>query len=149
MVGVTVQLRRLLLAAPVGVTVCLMVSGCAKHDANRGVVAGQVKLDGRPLEDGSILFTPIEGTKGTVAGGRIQQGQYRLTGRDGPAVGKNRVEIRAVRKSGKMVLKPMSPSGEMVDAYESAVAPRFNTKSTLTAVVEPGDNTASFEVESK
>ena len=142
------QRRCLLLAAPVGLAVFLLLSGCVQHDAHRGAVAGQVELDGKLLEEGSILFTPIDGTKGSVAGGRIQQGQYRLAGTNGPAVGKNRVEIRAVRKSGKMVVKALSPSGEMVGAYESAVAPRFNTKSTLIAVVEPGDNTANFEVES-
>jgi len=47
-----------------GILIVLAFIGCNKPDANRSVVTGEVKLDGKPLERGSILFTPIDGTKG-------------------------------------------------------------------------------------
>jgi hypothetical protein len=127
----------------------LIATGCAKTDANRGTITGQVKLDGQPLEQGSILFTPAEGVKGVVTGGEIKDGKYQLTGKAGPSIGSNRVEIRAVRKSGKMVQKPMAPAGEMVEEMAEAVAPQFNSASTLKFDVKAGDNTADFEVKSK
>ena len=123
--------------------------GCGKTESNRGSVSGEVKLDGKPLEKGSILFTPIEGTKGTVAGGEIKDGKYQLAGEKGPAQGKNSVSIRAVRKTGKMVQKPMAPRGEMTEEMAEAIAPRFNSSTTLSIEVKPGANTKDFDVQSK
>lgn len=127
----------------------LLATGCGKTDSNRGSISGEVKLDGKPLERGSILFTPIDGTKGSVAGGQIEGGQYRLSNDKGLAVGYNRVEIRAVRKTGKMVQKPLAPRGQMIEESIEAIPPRFNSASTLKTEIKPGQNTANFEVASE
>lgn len=132
-----------------GLLLSLLTAGCGKGVAGRGAIQGDVKLDGKPLEQGSILFTPTEGTKGVVTGGEIKNGHFQLAGKDGPAAGWNRVEIRAVRKTGKMVQKPLAPQGEMVEEYAEAVAPKFNSSSTLKIEVKPGENKADFEVTSK
>jgi hypothetical protein len=123
--------------------------GCGKGDANRGAIAGQVKLDGQPLEQGSILFMPMEGVKGSIADGEIVNGRFQLLGKNGPAVGWNRVEIRALRKTGKLVPKPFPARGKMVEEQVEAIPPRFNSASTLKVEVKPGENTADFAVESK
>jgi hypothetical protein len=138
------RLRLLLFPA-----VLLLACGCGGSRADRGAVGGAVTLDGKPVERGSILFTPIEGTHGAVAGGEIQNGHYQLPARIGPAVGRNRVEIRAMRKTGKMVPKAFGRPGEMVPEQVEAIPPRFNTASTLTAEIKPGDNTAGFDVSSR
>ena len=85
------------------------------------------------------------------AGGPITNGTYGLSGLDGPAIGVNRVEVQAVRKSGKMVQNPYAPKGQgqLIEMETGAVAPRFNVSSTLKAEVKPGDNTANFEVQSE
>jgi hypothetical protein len=132
-----------------GLAFLFLASGCGKDDTNRGAVSGQVTLDGKPLKQGSILFTPIEGTKGVVAGGQIQDGQYCLVGVTGPAIGTNRVEIQAMRKNGKMIPKALGAPGEMVEGFEQAVAARFNSDSTLKITITPGENTANFDVTSK
>jgi hypothetical protein len=129
--------------------ILFLSAGCGKDAGNRGALSGKVTLDGQPLEQGSILLMPIEGAKGPATGGQIERGRYSLSDKAGPAVGRNRVEIRAVRKSGKMVQKPMAPQGEMVEGVEEAVAPRFNSESTLKVEIKPGNNTADFEVQSK
>ena len=139
----------------VGLTVVCLAGlflsiGCTKPTGpNQGNVSGTVKLDGKPVEQGNILFTPAEGVKGTVTGGEIKDGQYKLADKKAAALGQNRVEIRALRKSGKMVPKPMAPQGEMVEELVEAVAPRFNNDSKLKFEIKPGDNTANFDVESK
>lgn len=132
------------LAAP------LMVSTLGCGSGNKGaVVAGDVTLDGQPLAEGAIKFIPLPGTSGAVTGTEIKDGKYKLRAETGAGIGPNRVEITAMRKSGKMVQAPMGPPGTMVEMEVSAVAPRFNTASTLTYDVKPGENNADFAVESK
>jgi hypothetical protein len=127
----------------------LLASGCGGGGGDRGAVSGMVKLDGKPIEQGSILFTPVQGVHGSVTGGEIENGRYELTGKNGPALGRNRVEIRAMRKTGKMVQKPFAPAGTLVPEKVEAVSPRFNTNTTLTVEIQEGDNTADFEVSAR
>ena len=134
-----------------GLALVVLSIGCGKGSGNHASVRGEVKLDGKPLERGSILFVPIEGTKGGPAGGPIANGTYRLSGLDGPPIGINRVEIQAMRKSGKMMQNPYAPKGQgqLIELEVGAVAPRFNAGSILKAEIKPGDNTANFDVESE
>jgi hypothetical protein len=108
-----------------------------------------VTLDGPLLKEGSILFTPMAGTKGTVTGGRIENGRYWLSAANGPAVGWNSVAINAARRTGKKIPPSLGgKSGEPLDAVAEAVAPRFNSDTILKVEVRPGKNTADFKVES-
>ena len=125
--------------------VLLVSGGCGKH-GNHAAINGRVALDGQPLEQGSITFVPIEGTQGVPTGTDIKNGQYRLSSSNGPAVGWNRVEITAVRPSGKMAADPTGLPGQQREVYVSAVAARFNAESTLKVEVHSGDNTANFDV---
>jgi hypothetical protein len=122
------------------------LSGCGQRAADQGAIGGEVRFDGKPLATGSVLLTPMQGVKGAVVGGRIENGRYQLAG---VAVGQNRVEIRSLRKAGRMVQKPMAPLGQMVEADEEAIPSRFNSASTLTVDVKLGQNTADFEVMSR
>jgi hypothetical protein len=126
----------------------LLLAGCDGGGKGRGALNGKVNLDGKPLAYGSILFTPMQGTHGTATGGPIENGQYQLSRADGPAIGWNRVEIRATRTTGKMIPKPFSPPGQMIPEQVEAISSKFNSESTLKVEVKPGDNTADFEVTS-
>lgn len=128
-------------------TACML--GCNGNGPNRSEIRGNVSLDGVPLENGSILFTPIDGTDGLAAGGRIEQGNYQLTAANGPTVGWNRVEIRGMRKTGKKLPKPFAPPGEMIDEMVEAVPPKYNSLSTMKVEVKPTENIADFDLESK
>jgi hypothetical protein len=127
----------------------LPVLGCGSGKSNRGAVSGTVRLDGKPIERGSILFTPIEGAHGAVAGGEIENGRYQLPALRGPAIGLNRVEIRAMRKTGKMAPKAFGRPGETVPEQVEAIPPQFNSKSKLKLKIDLGDNTADFDVTSR
>jgi hypothetical protein len=126
----------------------LLLAGCGGGGGKRGAIHGKVTLDGKPLTNGSILFTPIKGSRGTTAGGPIENGQYELPASVGPAIGWNRIEIRASRKTGNRVPKPFSPPGQMVEEVAEAVSPKFNSESTLEVEIKSGDNTADFQVTS-
>jgi hypothetical protein len=140
------SIRRTITLAPLLVAIAF---GCNADNANRGAIGGHVTLDGRPVEQGSILFTPIDGTRGVATGGSIKDGQYRIAAAKGPAVGQNRIEIRAVRKTGRMIPKGLGGTGKTVEEQVEAVASRFNLQSTLKFEVKPGENAADFAVASK
>ena len=143
-------------ARKAGVSACaiclgilLVGIGCGKHGGNRGAIGGEVKLDGKPIERGLIQFAPMEGTRGDSTSGEIAGGRYQLSRHTGPAVGWNRVEIHATRKTGRMIPKPFPLQGKTMEEQVEAVSPRFNSHSTLKVEIKPGDNTADFTVESK
>jgi hypothetical protein len=122
------------------VAICCL--GCSSDDG-RAEVRGQVMVDGQPLERGSIDFFPIEGTAGPTAGGVIENGQYHLPAGKGPAVGRNRVEIHGVKKTGRQVPDAMSP-GAMREETVEALPPEANSKSTLVREVAAGSNVIDF-----
>jgi hypothetical protein len=126
-----------------------LLAGCGDDaSANRGALSGAVTIDGKPLEQGSILLNPTDGTKGSSSGTEIKNGHYEISRVDGPAIGWNRVEIRATRKTGKMIQKPFAPAGQMAEEQVESIPPQFNSQSILKVEIKPGDNTADFQVTS-
>jgi hypothetical protein len=109
---------------------------------------GTVKLDGKPIQQGSILFEPAPGTIGMVAGGSIENGRYELSVEKGPTVGVNRIRISAMPMTAE---KPKTTTFVVpsVQPTVDAVAPRFNTTSQLTFEIKAGKNTADFDVASR
>lgn len=144
--------RALAFGSPIaiGLAVGLLVAGCGGRATNRAAIHGEATLDGQPITQGSIVFTPAKGVKGTVAGGQIIDGHYHLTAERGPAIGWNHVEINSLRATGKMVPKPFGARGDaMVNEMVEAVAPQFNSATTLKTEVKLGDNTADFDTTSR
>jgi len=118
--------------------------GCSSGDGmERAQVRGKVHVDGQPLEEGSINFFPAGTAEGPSAGGVIAQGTYDLPQDLGPVVGKNRVEIRGVKRTGRMVPNHMAP-GTMREELVEALPIDVNTKSTLVRDVASGSNVIDF-----
>lgn len=130
-------------------TALSLLAACHKTDRNRATIQGEVKLDGRPVEHGTIMFAPAVGVKGMTAGAEIVGGHYQLETKTGPAIGVNRVEIRSPRKTGKMIPKPFPYNKEMMEEAVEGVAPRFHSETTLQFDVKPGENKADFAVSAK
>lgn len=124
-----------------------LVSGCGQRLPAGPTVSGRVTVDGVPLEQGSILFVPV-GREGTASGGLIAGGRYEIGGR-GVALGVNRVEIRALRKSGRRIQAPVAKEGQLIDEEEEAIAEQFNSSSSLSADVKPGSQNIDFAVTSR
>ena len=121
-------------------------TGCGEADANRNAVSGNVTLDGNPVEQGSILFIPTDGTEGAATGGPIENGHYRIDKAQGAATGWNRVEIRATRKTGRMIPKGLGATGETMEERVEAAPARYNAASTLKTEIKPDNNTAEFQL---
>ena len=114
-------------------------------------VRGRVTLDGEPLALGAITLEPWAGGGGQVTGGLIQKGRYELQGKAAAKVGSYRVSITASpTPTGRMIQEKTKPPGSLSpEMIGDVVAERFNTATTLTLEVVPGDNVADFAVESK
>jgi hypothetical protein len=125
------------------------LSACADSGPELAEVAGSVQLDGRPLEEGSIQFIPVEGTKGPGAGGIVANGKYRIARAKGVTVGRNRVELRGFRTTGRKVQDPTGPPGALAEERVQAFPAEYNDRSTVVKDIQAGSNTIDFDVYSK
>jgi hypothetical protein len=123
----------------------LTAGGCSRPGPPRAAVAGKVLVDNQPLVEGSISFFPTEGTAGPSAGGIIHDGQYQIPRAQGVIVGRNLVEIRGFRQTGKTVRDIWKP-GESINERVSALGPEYNDRSTLVRDIQAADNQLDFDL---
>ena len=128
--------------------ICCAVLGCSSADQGpqRAAVRGRVTVDGKPVEHGSIQFTPVQGTTGPVAGATIETGEYSVSKATGPVVGTNMVQITGSRKTGK---KATNRLGMTRDEYISMVPQHYHSQPTLIRHVEVGRNVFDFKLSSE
>jgi hypothetical protein len=118
-----------------------LAAGCG--ESNVGDVAGTVTVDGTPVDEGSITFTPADG-QGQTAGGPIKAGKYAV--RVPP--GRMKVSISAPKAIGKKKLynTPNSPEGTI---WKEGLPARYNELTELTFEVKAGKNTKDWELTAK
>jgi hypothetical protein len=127
------------------VAALLVSAGCSGDGLRRAAVSGQVLVDNEPLAEGSIAFFPTDGNSGPESGAVIKDGKYSIPASTGVIVGKNKVEIRGFRKSGRKVPDIMEKT-KMVDEMISALPATYNDQTTLVHEVRDGNNTINFEL---
>ncbi len=121
----------------------LLAAGCSPEGRNE--VSGQVAVDGQPVETGSISFVPVEGGQGPQAGGNISKGSYHLARKDGPFAGRHRVEIIALRPTGKLTARDMG--GRPMDPMENITPKKYQgPKSELVVDIKNERNVLNFEL---
>jgi hypothetical protein len=113
----------------------VLALGCGAGTPPTYKVTGTVTFDGQPVEDGEILFLPVEKELGPDAG-RIRNGAYELRAK----AGRKRVEIRAARPVPGQT-NPMGP------VYADYIPQQYNARSTLAADVQPdGPNRFDYKL---
>jgi hypothetical protein len=127
-------------------------SGCGEGDElPREAVSGTVNLDGKPLEKGSIQFSPVQGNPGAAVegGGLITAGKYAISKDRGLVPGTYQIAIYAggSRAAGKGAMKPETggpaPSKEPIPA-------KYNARTELKKEVKKGiANEINFELTSQ
>ena len=130
----------------------LLSAGCGESDdLPREAVTGTVNLDGKPLEKGSIQFSPVQGNPGAVVegGSMIADGKFSISKDRGLVPGKYQIAIYAggSRGAGKGAMKPETggpaPSKEPIPA-------KYNAKTELSEEVKKGGpNDFKFDLTSK
>ena len=123
----------------------LVCMGCSPGGLKRAAVSGKVLVDQMPLKEGAISFFPVEGAPGPSVGAVIQDGRYRVPRDKGVMVGKNRIEIRAFRKTGRKIPDPTEPT-RIIDEIIPAIPPEYNSKSTLIREIKEGSNSLDFDL---
>lgn len=122
--------------------------GCGADDPlNRRAVSGTVTLDGTPLQQGAVSFTPQQ-QGGVASGAVIESGQYSIPAEKGLSKGKYLVAITSAQ-SGSAAQEAMPGDATPAEATEQ-IPEEWNTKSTQT--VEVGDDIActfNFDIKSK
>jgi hypothetical protein len=108
-----------------------------------GTVHGEVTLDGKPLKDGRVLFTPVDG-QGQTGGATITDGKFTAV----VPVAKMQVQINANKVIGQ---KPVydSPGSPMMDEVIEIIPHRYNINSELTLDVKEGEQPVKYELKSK
>jgi hypothetical protein len=111
-----------------------LAAGCSKSEFV--TVNGVVTWNGAPLSGGEVIFV-AEDRRIPPAASQLKDGNFEFTTKPGKA----RVEIQAVRKTGK---RHPTKGFELTEVYIPA---RYNTESTLTAdVTRDGDNRFTFDL---
>jgi hypothetical protein len=117
----------------------LVLPGCGNEDG-LGRVRGIVKLDGEPLPDASVEFTPVNGEGMTTYGRTDSHGAYDMMATErtrGAALGKNKVSISTY---------------DVIDNTHSIlekVPMKYNISTELECDVKSGSNKFDFDLSSE
>lgn len=137
------QFQKLPLLILVAITA---LAGCG--GSGRQAIEGTVTLDGQPLAEGYLRLRPEPGTASPAAGAPVKDGAYAIAPEGGTFAGKFRVEITAMRPSGRKLTHP--ETGQPYDEKIQVLPPRYNKASELRVdVVEGEANRFDFELVSK
>jgi len=133
-----------------GMIAWLLMPGCGGGGLKYEMasVKGTITYKGKPLETGLIRFIPdtkpVEGqVPGKMAFANIEAGTYSIPAERGATVGRNRVEIISNRETGKS----MRVENSVIPETEQILPAEYNTRSTLTEEVKPGENTFDYQLE--
>jgi len=127
------------------VAMFLSTPGCA--GASRVALKGKVTLDGVAVGPGRIAFLPQPGTVSTKAAAEIIDGQYEVRADRVPSPGTFRVEINWSKRTGKQI--PSADPGIMTEETVEVIPAMYNSESTLTVEIKPGENIHDFPLKSR
>jgi hypothetical protein len=138
-----VQLRglRILLTAAVLSPAMLLAAGCGDN-SGLSQVRGRVTLDGQPLAEATVLFTPVEGGS-TSIGKTNSAGEYALAyaaDKWGTEPGPHQVWISTATSGDADSHPPLAPTVERVP-------PQYRQQPGINVVVIPGRNDLDFPLE--
>ena len=118
----------------------LVAVGCGRlsDEPERVTVSGTVTYQGQAVEDGRILFIPLEGTVGPSSGGPVRNGTYSIDHKGGVPVGTHRVKLEAYRKAQAGEFDPLEE-----DPVVQYLPGKYNSESELTLSVPTGSDPIS------
>jgi hypothetical protein len=135
--------------------VCILSLGCGPGGPALGTVTGTVTLDGEPVTNGLVTFSPSEGGRSSI-GKTDSAGKYELifADRKGAMVGSHQVAVTTVQESSGSGEEVSSDSdayaqqamGGSASDYDNAtvtepIPAKYNSETTLTFDVASGSNT--------
>ena len=128
----------------------VMFAGCGPR-SDRLEVTGNVKLDGAPLDQGSIRFTSTGTEKLVASGAAIANGEFIVPQEKGLPPGTYLVDISSPDTTGQLVVHKSAP-GEPVlpPTARERIPAEYNSESKHTVdVAEDGDNHFEFDIRNR
>jgi hypothetical protein len=122
------------------ITAAAVLPGCGPSTAT---VSGDVTIDGKPLDNGVISYTPADGA-GVPVTGDVVNGKYRLQ----TTPGAKWVQISAPVVVGQRK-EYNGPNAPLVDIREERLPERYNAKTELKTELKAGGNVKDWSVEGK
>ncbi|QDT96021.1 carboxypeptidase regulatory-like domain-containing protein [Gimesia aquarii] len=125
--------------------VLILSSGCGSQSGDMpeiAIVKGWVKLDGEPVKSASVIFQPEKGRPSV--GHTDYDGNFELkyiADKKGAVLGNHKVSISTYK------VEEIVESDERHEVPER-IPEEYNTRTNLTASVEPGINEINFELNS-
>lgn len=128
--------------------------GCGSDLPEIGEVTGTVTLDGKPVKDAKVIYSSDHAR--TSYGKTDDEGKYELTyirNIKGAAIGSHTVSITTGGEEDEDEEQPNEekegntgngPDGGDTKMKAETIPAKYNSKTTLTAEVKPGDNTIDF-----
>jgi hypothetical protein len=129
-----------------GLLAALLAAGCS-GGTKMADVTGTVTVDGKPAEQGSISFIPVDG-KTPTAGGEIRAGgKYSAR----VPLGKMKVEIRVPRQVGtkKLYDDPDNPNSPVAPIFEETLPEKYHNNTELSYEVKPGKNEKDWALKTR
>jgi hypothetical protein len=142
----------LLSAAAMG----LMAIGCSGDvgdDKPREPVSGTVTMDGQPLPDGVILFTPAGPAGEAIASatGKIANGEFSIPRIEGPVPGSYKVSISHTdQPEGRVKIELKKPGKKAAAGTKELIPAKYNSQTTLKEEIKKGGASGlKYELQSK
>jgi len=128
----------------------LVAYGCGSGGPVMGRVSGTVTHEGKPLDHGTITFSPTDGQRPSATGAIQSGGSYTLQTAepgDGAVVGEYKVAISDIDSNVFATDLPGAP----VKVPKSSIPKKYSDPGTssLTAKVERGSNKLDFDIKDK
>ncbi|MBC7352006.1 MAG: carboxypeptidase regulatory-like domain-containing protein [Thermogutta sp.] len=134
----------------------LLVAGCGSKGPRLAPVKGKVTLDGQPLANAIVTFTPVAGGPAST-GVTNSNGEYELAcqlGR-GAVVGQHKISVRSQppTQTAAGAVSSDDPSyqygGEdssRAPVFQEKIPAKYNTNTTLVREVKPGSNEINLDL---
>ncbi|UUO04499.1 carboxypeptidase regulatory-like domain-containing protein [Blastopirellula sp. J2-11] len=120
----------------------LSAIGCNFNSSEYGHVVGVIKINGAPVEDAVVIFSPVAGGRSAMAITKAD-GSYELNytpGVKGAKLGENRVVLSTY-------VSPFRDDDGVSSLGEPERFPPEYSQGTEFVTIEPGENTFDFDIE--
>jgi len=122
------------------------LAGCGDGGAKRCAVSGEVKFQGKPLDQGAVTFLAQDPALASGGGAMIREGRYNIPAEHGLLPGQYRVMVTSAAPGAQP--DPDAPPGPAGPLPKDRINLKYNANTILTAEVKArGPNTFNFAVD--
>lgn len=124
----------------------VLIVGCGPT-SDRLRIRGEVRLDGKPIDRGSIRFTPMDGGQSLSAGAMIRDGEFDVPQERGLPPGTYRLSVSSPDREGEKVPYRAGPGQPTIMVTRDRIPVSYNMESEHQIELEAsGKNFFEFDI---